>query len=84
MRAHLCQLYHLLHDMFLWKSKNKLQFSDSILWLNLKIYVLLSLVGVNSLVPLHSSVADPEGFDADVDPDPTFYVDADPDPNLLS
>ena len=41
-------------------------------------------MGVNSLVPLHSSVADPEGFDADVDPDPTFYVDADPDPNLLS
>ena len=41
-------------------------------------------MGVNSLVPLHSSVADPEGFDADVDPDPTFYVDADPDPNFLS
>ena len=41
-------------------------------------------MGVNSLVLLHSSVADPEGFDADVDPDPTFYVDADPDPNLLS
>ena len=29
------------------------------------------------------SVADPERFDADPDPDPTFHADADPDPNTF-
>ena len=29
------------------------------------------------------SVADPERFDADLDPDPTFQADADPDPKLF-
>ena len=27
-------------------------------------------------------MADPERFDADLDPDPTFQADADPDPDL--
>ena len=29
-------------------------------------------------------MADPERFDADQDPDPTFKADADPDPNLFT
>ena len=34
---------------------------------------------------IKSSVADPERFDADSDPDPTFKADADtePDPNIF-
>ena len=32
---------------------------------------------------LQSSVADPERFDADPDPVPTFQADADPDPKFV-
>ena len=28
-------------------------------------------------------MADPERFDDDADPDPTFHADADPDPNFF-
>jgi hypothetical protein len=30
---------------------------------------------------VYGSVVDQHRFDADSDPDPTFYFDADPDPN---
>ena len=33
---------------------------------------------------VEKSVVDPERFDADPNPDPTFQADADPDPNPIT